>query len=134
MQSSAQPLGLQTTASSALDVLRQLGVHAWPVAEGTQLLGMITVDQLDRAVANGGSDEPLSDLLPRLRDTGLSSQNFPHLHTDHSLDLALQRMGETHLDVLPVVSRDDIRNLRGVLTLAEVLRAYGIENYSNPDY
>jgi CBS domain-containing protein len=127
MQTNVPPLGLETTASSALQILRQMGVHAWPVADGMQMIGMITVNQL----ANGASDAPLSDLLPHLLNTGLSSHNFPHLHADQSLDLALQRMGETHLDVLPVVSRDNIRNLRGVLTLAEVLRAYGIAKDSN---
>ena len=40
---------------------------------------------------------------------------FPHLHADHSLDVALDRMGALHLDLLPVVSRANIHELLGVV-------------------
>jgi hypothetical protein len=35
-------------------------------------------------------------------------------------------MGSTHLDVLPVVGRANVRQLEGVVTLAEVLASYGV--------
>ena len=49
----------------------------------------------------------------------------PHLHDDHLLDLALERMGEARVDVLPVVSRLDVRRLVGVVGLEDVMRVYG---------
>jgi CIC family chloride channel protein len=52
--------------------------------------------------------------------------SFPHLHVDHPLGVALERMGATQLDVLPVVSRADIHKMEGVVTLKDVLDFYGL--------
>jgi CIC family chloride channel protein len=54
------------------------------------------------------------------------SQNFPHLHVDQPLDAALRHMAQAKLNVLPVVSRTNVRNLRGVVSLNGILRAYGV--------
>jgi CIC family chloride channel protein len=35
-------------------------------------------------------------------------------------------MGETQLDMLPVVNRADVHKLEGVVTLRDVLNAYGV--------
>jgi len=35
-------------------------------------------------------------------------------------------MGTNHLQVLPVVSRADIHNLLGIVTLSDVLESYGL--------
>jgi CIC family chloride channel protein len=51
---------------------------------------------------------------------------FPHTHADQGLDLALERMGRNQLDTLPVVSRADVHKLEGIVTLRDVLDAYGI--------
>jgi Mg/Co/Ni transporter MgtE len=53
--------------------------------------------------------------------------HFPHVHSDQTLDVALHRMGNTGMRVLPVVSRSDIRRLEGIVTLDDVLRVYGLE-------
>jgi CBS domain-containing protein len=37
-------------------------------------------------------------------------------------------MGDMHIDVLPVVSRANVREILGVVTLRDILRAYGIAN------
>jgi CBS domain-containing protein len=60
----------------------------------------------------------VGDLLP--------PGEFPHLHVDHSLEVALDRMGALHLDLLPVVSRANVRELLGVVALGDVLEAYGL--------
>ena len=44
------------------------------------------------------------------------------------LNLALERMSETQLDVLPVVSRANIHELEGILTLQDVLDSYGFNS------
>jgi len=51
---------------------------------------------------------------------------FPHVHADQALDLALERMGVTRLDVLPVVSRANVHKLEGIITLRDVLESYGV--------
>jgi CIC family chloride channel protein len=56
----------------------------------------------------------------------LKNDDFPHLHCDHNLSAALDRMGATRFDVLPVVSRANVHELEGVVTLLDVLERYGI--------
>ena len=56
---------------------------------------------------------------------GAPDGDIPHLHTDHSLAIALDRMGSSKLRVLPVVSRANVRKLVGLVTLEAVLNAYG---------
>src|SRR5438445_38085 len=96
-----------------------------PSAGAYALIGMVTAAQLESAVDQGASNRPLSQILTR--GAGLSAHDFPHVHADHSLDIALQRMGAMHLDVLPVVRRDNLRRLVGIVTLSGVLGAFGIE-------
>jgi CIC family chloride channel protein len=55
-------------------------------------------------------------------------KHFPHLHVDQPLSLALDRMGAAHLDMLPVVSRADVHQLEGMVTLQDVLSFYGFES------
>lgn len=125
MRRDIQPFSPQTTAALALENLRQLGFSAWPIAEGHDLIGMITATQLENAGDQSAPSRTLAQILTPA--PGLSARDFPHVHADHSLDIALQRMGVMHLDVLPVVGRDNPRRLAGIVTLADVLRAYGIE-------
>jgi CIC family chloride channel protein len=100
---------------------------AWPVVGPRGLLGMVTAAQLEAAVAGGRGGRPLGEIL-EARGSGepLSAENFPHVHADHSLDVALRRMAESRLNVLPVVSRTDLRDMLSVISLNDVLNAYGV--------
>jgi len=52
-----------------------------------------------------------------------------HRHQRRRLVLvarALERMGTNQLEILPVVSRADVRKLEGIVTLRDVLDLYGI--------
>jgi CIC family chloride channel protein len=55
------------------------------------------------------------------------SDQFPHVHADHGLHVALHRMGTSGLKVLPVVSRSDETRVEGVVTLDDILRVYGFD-------
>jgi CIC family chloride channel protein len=55
-----------------------------------------------------------------------SDHDFPHVHADHGLDVALHRMGISGLKILPVVSRKDVTYVEGVVTLEDILRVYGL--------
>ena len=59
-------------------------------------------------------------------DPSLGFAALPHVHPDHALTLALERMGVLRYNVLPVVSRADIRQMIGLVTLQDVLEAYGV--------
>ena len=60
----------------------------------------------------------------------VNASAFPHVHPDQGLALALERMGASQIEILPVVSRADLHKLEGILTLRDVLDSYGV---SPPD-
>jgi CIC family chloride channel protein len=99
---------------------------AWPVMDADGLLGMITRTQLEEASGQGRQSRTIGELLsPRDSAMKLDATNFPHVHPDHPLDAAMRRMAQSGLDVLPVVSRSNIRELVGVLSRQNALAAYG---------
>jgi CIC family chloride channel protein len=101
--------------------------NAWPVMDGSRLAGMITLAQLEKEIAEGHGQRALGELLPvDVPNPLLGSENFPHLHMDHPLDMALRRMAHSKINVLPVVGRSDIRDLKGVVSLQDILRAYRV--------
>jgi CBS domain-containing protein len=53
-------------------------------------------------------------------------ERYPHVHRDQGLDLALERMGASGVEILPVVSRADVHQVLGIVTLRDVLAAYGV--------
>jgi CIC family chloride channel protein len=57
-----------------------------------------------------------------------ATEDFPHVHADHSLHMALDRMGAANVDLLPVVSRANMRQLLGVVTLDDVLALYRVRH------
>lgn len=106
-------------AVSAVD--RDCGV--WPVVDEGGLRGMVTWETLTREAARG--DRKLADLVPSPGPVEtMLAENFPHLHPDHPLDVAMRRLGKSHLKVLPVVSRTNVRELKGTISLSDVLAAY----------
>jgi CBS domain-containing protein len=101
--------------------------NAWPVTDPRGLRGMVSAQRLDQAIANGQGGELLGNLVPEPGPSdSLMQEAFPHLHADHSLDLALRKIAETGWDVLPVVSRDNVREWKGTITLEDILEAYGV--------
>jgi len=98
---------------------------SWPVVDDDGLAGMVRIREIDAALTEGRGDAPIASLIER--DGDEHGDLFPHVHTDHPLGLALNRMGATNQTVLPVVSRANARKLIGVVTLPDVLRAYGVE-------
>jgi tetratricopeptide (TPR) repeat protein len=89
---------------------------------------MLRVEQLDRAIAETEDlgDQTLGDLVPVPHPERLSAAEFPHLHADQSLDSAMRRLAETGLKVLPVVSRTNIRELKGTISMQDILAAYAM--------
>jgi len=104
--------------AEALERIRESPEQTWLVSDRGAVVGLLTRAQLERASVETGAAKQVGDLVP--------PGEFPHLHADHSLDLALDRMGAIHVDLLPVVSRANIHELVGVVRLADVLEAYGL--------
>jgi CBS domain-containing protein len=106
--------------------------NAWPVVDAEGLRGMIRNSELEQAAADGVSNQKVSEILREDPPSGDPTiEELPHVHPDHSLSLALERMGATGLNVLPVVSRANVRQLIGIIVLDDVLHAYGVAKPSS---
>jgi CIC family chloride channel protein len=118
MQRSPEILSAQMRVHDAVEETRSSPFRVWPVADKEYFLGMLSRETLEYSLVDGKMEQPLKNIVETL--------HVPHLHMDHALHLALERMSTYHLDVLPVVHRADIHNLLGVVTLRDVLDSYGI--------
>ncbi len=111
----------------ALDQMKGGAFDAWPVVGKDGLRGMVRNSEIEQAAAGGGSSKKVAEILGDGYRSGHStSEELPHVHPDHSLSLALERMGTSELNVLPVVSRANVRQLLGIIVLDDILDAYGV--------
>ena len=76
--------------------------------------------------SEAGQNSPVEGDAGKRLSEFVNGTDFPHVHADHSLHLALDRMGASHLDLLPVVNRANVHQLEGVVTLRDVLDSYGV--------
>jgi CIC family chloride channel protein len=120
MQRAPQILPAQMRVQDAVEETRSSPFRIWPVAENDYFLGILSRETLEFALVDGRKEQPLKSIIDTL--------HVPHLHMDHALHLALERMSTYHLDVLPIVHRADIHSLLGVVTLRDVLDSYGIDH------
>jgi CIC family chloride channel protein len=127
MRPATDVLSPRMAVESALASTRTSALDAWPVADEDGLCGMVDREELERVRTEGGGTRPLADLLKtRPSPHRPDAAALPHVHVDHGLTLALERMGALRYSVLPVVSRANIRQILGVVTLQDVLEAYGV--------
>jgi CIC family chloride channel protein len=105
------------TLESARAAMVMAKVRAVPVASEGSVWGVLTLAQTEAAGL---------DLKKHVRDLLTPNENFAFVHIDESLSLALERMGTAGVDTLPVVSRANVRQMLGLVTLPEVLNAYGL--------
>jgi CIC family chloride channel protein len=89
-----------------------------------------------RAAAAGARISEIMDRdeasLAAMKKTITSNAEFPHAHPDHPVSLVLDRMRAEGVDTLPVVSRTDVHNVEGVITLSRILASYGVANKRAP--
>jgi CIC family chloride channel protein len=127
MRSAPAVLSPELPIAAALHQMKDGPFDAWPVVDAEGLRGMIRNRELEHATAEGASNKKIGEIL---REGALSAystaEELPHVHPDHSLSLALERMGASGLNVLPVVSRANVRQLIGVIALDDILDAYGV--------
>ncbi len=108
------------TVHAALERARSSSFRSFLVEDEGSIVGVVSRTTLERSLADGAAEQNLLSLLDSL--------SFPHVHSDHPLHLALERMSKAHIDILPVVSRSNINKLEGVITLRDVLDSYGVDS------
>jgi CIC family chloride channel protein len=118
MRDAAEVLSAGMSVEHALEKSKSSELHAWPVCDERGVIGVVSLQGLQRANSDGLAKKRLAEIVDQ--------DEFPHVHGDHSLHLALDRMGASQLDLLPVVSRANVHQLEGVVTLQDVLALYGV--------
>jgi CIC family chloride channel protein len=118
MQQATEVLSADSAAQEAMEMTQNVAASAWVVCDTKGVRGVLSRKMLEDAVQQGGANKRLKELL--------TSAEFVHVHPDHPLNVALERMGASRLEILPVVSRADVRKLEGIVTLQDVLAAYGV--------
>jgi CIC family chloride channel protein len=119
MKEPAFLLEAEITVREALGRIRASGLRTALVTDQRGVIGIITQSQME-IEADEDSGRILDDLMV--------GPLFPHMHADQGLDLALDRMGSNQIDLLPVVSRVNVHQLVGIVTLQDVLDAYGFSH------
>ena len=123
MRPAAQVLSADITVTEALEAIRSSESTSWPVTDDRGLIGVLSFGKLQQAATAGSETKLLKELLDGV--------DFPHLHVDHPLSLALERMGACQVNALPVVNRANIHKLEGIVTLKDVLALYGVGSRSD---
>ena len=96
--------------------LDEANVTSWPVGEARRVRGVVSFRQVENP----------DRTFTTVRQLIEGQENYPHAHSDHRVSYVLDRMRGEGVDTLPVVSRADVHELQGIVTLARILASYGI--------
>lgn len=118
MREATETLNAEWTVQEALERAERSEFRAWPVCDTRGVIGVLSLQSLRQEAHEGSADKRLAEFV--------DASDFPHVHVDHPLYVALERLGASQLDLLPVVSRADVHQLRGVVRLEDVLAQYGV--------
>ncbi len=113
-----ESLSASMTVAEAHAFAERSKSRAWIVSGDAGISGVISADQLRDLTAKEKSDLQLG--------TVLNSVTFPHVHRDQTFDVALERMGASALDLLPVVNRFNTHEVLGIVRLEDILAAYHV--------
>jgi len=122
MQTATESLPAEITVREARERVRSSKFRTWLVTDRRGVIGVINFATLEQELALGQDKEGADKKVGELVDAMV----FPHVHPDQGLDLALERMGANQIEILPVVNRADVHKLEGMVTLRDVLDAYGV--------
>jgi CIC family chloride channel protein len=117
MRTATESLSAEITVQETSERVRASEFRSWLIADERGVIGVVNLPTLARATSESAER--------RLREL-VDPVNFPHAHPDHGLDLALERLGANQIDLLPVVSRANVHELLGIVTLRDVLDSYGV--------
>ncbi|MBS1840490.1 MAG: chloride channel protein [Acidobacteria bacterium] len=107
----------ELSVREALEILLRQNYRTGLVVTSFGVEGVVNVEML-RSAQEKNPASKLMDMLP--------AGEFAHLHLDHTIAQALDRMGASRMDMLPVVSRANIKKLEGIVTLRDVLERFGV--------
>jgi CIC family chloride channel protein len=101
--------------AAALTTVRAEETEAGLVGTADGVIGIVTADLLRSAVDAGRGAEPVGALAEGLD---------VHAHPDHGLDVVFERLVQSR-GALPIVDREHVKRVAGVVTLAGLVRHLG---------
>ena len=114
-----QPLtvGPDTSVADVATLLEQHVAHGVPVVTpDRRLLGVVTLTDVRQVMRQEQHDKPVESVA--------TTRHLISVHPDHTLNWVMQQMGAHEVSLLPVVTRGEAERLVGVLTMADIVRAY----------
>jgi CIC family chloride channel protein len=118
MQTETDPLLESDPLSVAAQIFAQTRHHGLPVVDARgELCGILTIQDIERVQLDGDNTITIGQACTREVLT-----TFP----DETIGAALRRMSTRDVGRLPVVARDNRRQLLGVLRRTDLVRAYDI--------
>jgi CIC family chloride channel protein len=106
---------VQRTVDDAAAILRASGAPACLVGDRSHVGGLVTNAELTSAIDDGQGTSAVGSLAHHI---------VVHVHPDQPFEVVIGRYWETR-GVLPVVSRDDIQEVVGLVTLDDITRFVG---------
>lgn len=108
------PIPEYFTIQEVEQLLPLLPFAAYPVVDREgNFVGMVTSWDIKRKAVRGEGNQPVKDI---------AMKDVPHLHPDMPLSLAIPRIANAPVDVLPVLDPFDHRKLYGVLSMRDFLK------------
>ncbi|MFC1491699.1 chloride channel protein, partial [Nitrospinota bacterium] len=118
MVQEVKSLDAHITVKEAIARAQNLGFTGFPVVDGNgRLLGIISEADLRQSQAAGMEEQAVIDAA--------TTSYVIHAHPDQSLDSVMAKLGARQISRLPVVSREDPTRLLGIITVEDVMRAFG---------
>jgi len=114
-----QPLMVrpETSVAGVAALLDQHAAHGVPVVTVDQcLLGIVTLTDVRQALRQELHDKPVASIA--------STRHLISVHPDHTLNWVMQQLGAHEVSLMPVLTRGKPERLVGVLTMADIVRAY----------
>jgi CIC family chloride channel protein len=114
-----QPLTVlpETPVADVAALLEQQEAHGVPVVTPDQrLLGIVTLTDVRQVMRQEQQDKSIESIA--------TTRHLISVHPDHTLNWVMQQMGAHEVSLIPVVTRGEAERLVGVLTMADIVRAY----------
>ena len=120
MQTTVTPLHEDEPLSEAADTFMRTRHHGLPVVNAAgELVGVLTVQDVDRAHTSNNAN-------PNLKVGDACTREMLVTYPDETIGTALRRMAARDIGRLPVVARDNPRQMVGLLRRTDLVRAYDV--------
>lgn len=116
MHADIEPLPPNAEIASAKSRFEQEKCNSWPVGNRNYVQAVISSHLIE-------TTKPQPHTVAEIIK---ANGAYPYVYLDHPLSYALERMGANGVDVVPVVSRANIHQMYGIVTLTDILAKYGV--------